>query len=164
MTSSFFPIYASYDTWLNNHSDPREFHGVPVEYNSKWCWGENAHWCYYYKWPNKWTINVRYYEDELHLKNILTHEVGHHFYFTELTYKERQIWRWVSEYKKFESVFNRYWITENCYVSEYSKTNDKEDFAEIYLHVKFWYKPEGIQNYCDVKKYVVIYFLNKYDG
>ena len=75
-------------------------------------------------------------------------------------YKERQIWRWVSEFKKFETMLSKYWVTENCYITEYAKHSDYEDFAEVYSSL---YKIDNKKTHCYIKAQVVTYFFDKYE-
>lgn len=66
-------------------------------------------------------IFPKYYNYE-RLKEISDHEIGHFFYYVKLNRTEREIWN----------------ITSNSsidYVTQYAKTNVREDFAESFM---FW--------------------------
>lgn len=60
-------------------------------------------------YPKEYTTNEVF--------TISAHEIGHYIYYKKLTEKQRQ---------EYEKIFN----SSNEYISEYSKTNAAENFAE----------------------------------
>ena len=114
------------------------FHGVKVNNIKNLCW--DSWGCYFYRWPFNKQININksYWQEKY--TQIVRHEYWHHIWYS-MTLQEQLIWK-------------RTW---NCFVSDYAKTNNTEDFAEIMR-----YYLSNINTDCKLKTLVAEYFYNKY--
>lgn len=104
--------------------------------------GKNAGGCHQSHTHN---IFLLHYSNKNLIDKAMLHELGHRFWSGNMTILERTKWKIITDYKQNDAITN------------YAKTNIREDFAE---NVKFYYTSNHLQN---PKKYEYLEKLfNKY--
>lgn len=154
-------VYLGSDKWY----EVDNYKWVTVTHERYKCgyWSrEDVLGCYFFAWPNKWTINMERWINRDQYQYILDHEYAHHVWFMKMNDKERDLWYFVWDEDRFTSFLNKRWFTLIPeFVSWYAETNDTEDFAESYA--RGINRDYPYRSYAWVKQKIAEYFVNKYD-
>lgn len=133
---------------------------------------DNATACVY-SWFQKIFLKPKFWEidNEKQQESVLEHEYAHIIYNFAEREDDRYIklWKLVSEWDKrvMDRINKLLWTnyTENAWVAEYAKKNDKEDFAETiqvdFLRNSYWVD-EKFDNWADVKIIIAKAILKKF--